>query len=74
MFISKFSDILEKVEQSPFNYPIVIRHYGFHFRSTDLADNPNHRIMGQFVNKSGQRLFYDRTLLISFGHPILSNK
>ena len=36
----KSSDTFEKAEHSLFNSPIVIRSHGFHFRSTDLADNP----------------------------------
>ena len=36
----KSSDTFEIAEHSLFNYPIVIRRDGFHFRSTDLADKP----------------------------------
>ena len=41
MFIFKNSYTLEIAEHSLFNSPIVIRHYGFHFRSIDLADKPH---------------------------------
>ena len=41
MFIFKNSETLEIVEHSKFNSPNVIPRYGFHFRSTDLADKPN---------------------------------
>ena len=39
MFISKNRVTLE-IEHSLFNSPIIIPRYGFHFRSTDLADKP----------------------------------
>ena len=39
-FISKNSNTLA-IEHSLLNSPIVICRYGFHFRSTDLADKPN---------------------------------
>ena len=39
-FISKNSVTLEIAEHSLFNSPIIIRRFGFHFRSTDLADKP----------------------------------
>ena len=41
MFISKNSDTLEIAKLSLFNYPIIIRCCGFHFRSTDLTDKPH---------------------------------
>ena len=37
MFFFKNSDTLEK-EHRLLNSPIIIPHYGFHFRSTDLTD------------------------------------
>ena len=40
MFISQNSDTLEIAGHSLLNSPIVIRRFGFHFRSTDLADKP----------------------------------
>ena len=40
MFISKNSDTLEIAEHSLFNSPVIIRQYGFHFMSTELADKP----------------------------------
>ena len=39
MFISKNSATLEIAEHSLFNSLIIIRCCGFHFRSTDLADD-----------------------------------
>ena len=41
MFISKNSDMLEIAEHNLFNSPIIIYRCGFHFRSTDLADEPH---------------------------------
>ena len=38
-FISKNSNILEMVH-SLINSPTIIPRYGFHFRSTDIADKP----------------------------------
>ena len=38
MFISINSDTLEIVERTLLNSPFIICSYGFHFRSTDLAD------------------------------------
>ena len=41
MFISKTSDAVEIAEHSLFDSPIIIRCFGFHFRSTDLVDKPH---------------------------------
>ena len=38
MFIFKNRDTIEIAEHSLLNPPIIIRCYGFHFRSTDLTD------------------------------------
>ena len=38
--ISKISNKLE-IEHSLLKSPIIIPRYGFHFRSTDLADKPH---------------------------------
>ena len=46
----KASRMLLDIEPSLLNCPIIIPGYGFHFRSTDLADK-HHSIPGQFVNK-----------------------
>ena len=46
-FIPKNSNTLE-IEHSLLNSLIIIPRYGFHLRSTDLADNPH---TSQFVNK-----------------------
>ena len=63
MFIFKDSDTLE-IENSLLNSPtsIIIHHYGFHFRSTELSSltQPIHRIPGQSVNKPRKRLFCDK--------------
>ena len=53
MVISKNSNMLEIEEHSLFNSPIIIRRCGFYSRSTDLADKPDHTILGQFVNEPG---------------------
>ena len=55
MFISKHSDTLEIAEHILLNSFIIIRRYGFHFRSTDLTDKaPIHCILVEFVNKPGK--------------------
>ena len=41
MFISKNSNMLEIQRHSLLNSPIIIPRYGFHLRSTDLADKPH---------------------------------
>ena len=38
--------------------------YGFHSGQLVSLTNPIHEIPGQFVNKPGKRLFFDRALLI----------
>ena len=39
-FIAKSSNRID-IEHSLLNSPIIIPHYGFHFRLTDLADKPD---------------------------------
>ena len=63
MFISKNSDKLEIAKQTLFNYPIIS------FAAVDIISRQLitliitlQRILGQFVNISGKRLFCDRAL------------
>ena len=57
-FIFKNSNML-LIEHSLLNSPIIIPHYGFHFRSTDLSlTNPIHKIPGQLVKQT-----WNKTLL-----------
>ena len=46
MFISKNSNTLEIAEHSLLNSSIVIRRYGFHFRSIDIDDKPHSYVSG----------------------------
>ena len=53
MFISQNSDMLEKAAYSLLNYlAIIIRHCGFHFRSTDLADKPHSQDSGSICKQT----------------------
>ena len=54
MFISKNSDTIEFeiAEHSLFNPPIIIRRYGFHFRSTDLANKPHSKNCGSICKQT----------------------
>ena len=63
MFISKNSDTCMLEIERSLNSPINILSYGFHFRSTDLADKLHSYGSGSICNKPGKRLFCHRALL-----------
>ena len=64
--------LFREIEHRLLYSPIIIPRYGFHYRSTDLADKPIHRFSGPFVNKL-QILFCDRALLMSSFHNIANS-
>ena len=68
LFISKNSDTLEIAELSLFNSPIIICRFGFHFRSTDLADKPHSYDTGSFCKQTWKQTLYGRAPLNSASH------
>ena len=71
MFINKNSDTLEIADHSLLNSPIVIPRYGFHFRSTDLADKPHSYDSGSICKQTWFSLIHYSAFFGSEGHVAL---
>ena len=54
-FIAKSSNRLD-IEHRVLNSPIIIPHYGFHFRLTDLTDKPDSQDSGSICKQTAYTL------------------